>query len=123
MKIIELKHSVSESTEIIRSLLEENGFTIFADIDHQKNAQEAGLSMSASKLLIFGNPVAGTQLMLDDITASLRLPLQLAIVEKKEKVLLLHNATTDLRSLHQLESHPVLDKIDALYTAIENEFK
>lgn len=123
MKIIKLKYSVSKSAKIIKSLLEEKGFTIFADIDHQKNAQEVDLSMPASRLLIFGNPVAGTQLMLNDITASLKLPLQLAIVEKDEKVLLLHNATNDLRSGHQLENHPVLDKIDALYAAIEQKVK
>lgn len=119
MKKTTCSYSVTEATDTIKNLLQEKGFTIFSDIDHQANAQAANLTMPASRLLVFGNPIAGTQLMLKDITTSLNLPLQLAIVDEGGKTFLLHNATDDLRNHHQLEDHPILEKIDGLFTTIE----
>lgn len=121
MRKITLNISVNQATETIKKYLQEKSFTIFADIDHQANAKAVDLTMPASRLLIFGNPVVGTQLMLDDITTSLSLPLQLAIVEYNGKVLLLHSSTDDLRNKHQLENHLILEKVDALFAAIENK--
>jgi uncharacterized protein (DUF302 family) len=63
MKQISLKLSVSESAERLKRSIESKGFTVFADIDHQANAESVGLDLPASRVLIFGNPVAGTKLM------------------------------------------------------------
>ena len=82
MKKIPLELSVSESAERIKASLEEQGFTLFCDVDHRANAHGVDLEMPASRALIFGNPVAGTKLMQQDITMSLDLPLRLAIVDK-----------------------------------------
>ena len=74
MKQISLKLSVSESAERLKRSIESKGFTVFADIDHQANAESVGLDLPASRVLIFGNPVAGIKLMQKDIGMSFDLP-------------------------------------------------
>jgi len=86
MKIVEVAPSVSESANKIKNMLQEKGFTIFCEVDHKKNASEVGLEMPESKVLIFGNPEAGTKLMQADINMSLDLPLRIAIDTAIHKV-------------------------------------
>src|SRR5450830_1271338 len=60
-------------TALSRNLL------IFATIDFSKDAEKAGLTMNDSRLLIIGNPKAGTPVMLAAPLAALDLPLKLLI--------------------------------------------
>jgi uncharacterized protein (DUF302 family) len=71
------KHSVGETIDRARSLLEAGGTRIFARIDHAAAAAEAGLQMRPMQLLIFGDPRAGTPLMLAAPTFGIDLPLKL----------------------------------------------
>ena len=121
MKQVPLKLSVAESAEHIKNSLKEKGFTLFCDIDHQANADSVDLDMPASRVIIFGNPVAGTKLMQKDITMSLDLPLRLAIVDKDGQTILIHQTREDYCSNYQVESHPVLDKVESLFAALASE--
>ena len=121
MKQIPLKLSVSESVEHIKKSLKEKGFTLFCDIDHQANAGSVDLDMPASRALIFGNPVAGTRLMQKDITMSLDLPLRLAIVDNNGQTILIHQTTEDYSQNYQVDGHPVLEKIESLFSALVTE--
>lgn len=121
MKQIPLKLSVSESAEHIKNSLKEKGFTLFCDIDHQANADSVDLDMPASRALIFGNPVAGTRLMQKDITMSLDLPLRLAIVDNNGQTMLIHQTTEDYSQNYQVDGHPVLEKIESLFSALVTE--
>jgi uncharacterized protein (DUF302 family) len=121
MKQIPLKLSVSESVEHIKKSLQEKGFTLFCDIDHQANADSVDLDMPASRALIFGNPVAGTRLMQKDITMSLDLPLRLAIVDNNGQTMLIHQTTEDYSQNYQVDGHPVLEKIELLFSALATE--
>ncbi len=121
MKHTPLKLSVSESAERAKEILAEKGFTLFCDVDHQANADNVDLEMPASRALIFGNPVAGTKLMQQDISISLDLPLRLAIVNKDGQTMLIHQTTKDYCSHYQVQNHPVLDKIEALFSALASE--
>lgn len=121
MKQIPLKLSVSESAEHIKNSLKEKGFTLFCDVDHQANADSVELVMPPSRTLIFGNPVAGTKLMQKDITISLDLPLRLAIVENDGQTMLIHQTKDDYCQNYQVESHPVLDKVESLFAVLASE--
>jgi len=121
MNRIPLKLSVSESTERAKKFLESKGFIVFSDIDHQANAKTVDLELPASRVLIFGSPVAGTKLMQKDITMSLDLPLRLAIVEKDQQTILVHQTTEDYAQFYQVEGHPVLKKIKMLFAALVSE--
>jgi uncharacterized protein (DUF302 family) len=74
-------HAVAATTDRIESLLKERGIIVFARIDFSADAARAGLTMRAEQLLIFGNPKAGTPLMLAAPTAGLDLPLKALIWE------------------------------------------
>ena len=121
MKQITLNLSVQESTEHLKKSLQGKGFTIFCDINHQANANNADLEMPASRVLIFGNPVAGTKLMLKDIAISLDLPLRLAIVDKDGQTCLIHQTTEDYCKNYQVENHPVLEKVETLFATLASE--
>jgi len=121
MKTINLNRSVSESAEHLKKSLTDKGFTLFCDVDHQANAKTVDLEMRASRVLIFGNPMAGTKLMQKDIAMSLDLPLRIAVVDMEGQTVLLHQTTEDYCQHYQVENHPVLEKIAALYETLITE--
>jgi uncharacterized protein (DUF302 family) len=53
--------------------------TLFAVIDHSGEAQKVGLKMPPTKLLIFGNPKAGTPVMVASPSSAIDLPLKILI--------------------------------------------
>lgn len=69
-------HSVSETLDRLAALLKDRGITIFARIDFSHDAAANGLSMRPTQQLIFGNPKAGTPLMVASPTAALDLPIR-----------------------------------------------
>jgi uncharacterized protein (DUF302 family) len=85
-------HSVPQTLERLESLLRERGITIFARIDFSGDAARAGLTMRPEQMLIFGNPKAGTPVMLAAPTAAIDLPLKaLAWQDGEGKVWLSYN--------------------------------
>lgn len=74
-------HSVPETVARLRAALDAKGVTLFAVIDHSGEAAKASLQMPDTKLLIFGNPAAGTPLMLSAPSTALDLPLKILIAE------------------------------------------
>jgi len=75
------RYSVDATVERLRGLLEAKGVTLFALVDHSGEAAKAGLSMRPTKLLIFGNPAAGTPVMLAAPTSAIDLPLKILVWE------------------------------------------
>ena len=74
-------HSVEETVARLQNLLKAKGITLFALVDHSGEAERAGMRMVNTKLLIFGNPRAGTPLMLAAPTTAIDLPLKILIAE------------------------------------------
>lgn len=72
-------HSVDETLERLKGTLEAKGVTIFAIVDHSGEAEKVGLKMPPTKLIIFGNPQAGTPLMLAAPSSAIDLPLKILI--------------------------------------------
>jgi uncharacterized protein (DUF302 family) len=58
------KYSVPLTTERLEAAIRSKGIKLFARIDHSGEAESVGLKMPPTQLLIFGNPKAGTPLML-----------------------------------------------------------
>jgi uncharacterized protein (DUF302 family) len=71
------QHSVAATIERLETLLKARGILVFARIDFSADAARAGLRMPAQQMLIFGNPKAGTPLMLAAPAVGLDLPLKL----------------------------------------------
>jgi uncharacterized protein (DUF302 family) len=97
------RHTVDETIARLRSILEAKGVTLFALIDHSGEAEKAGMAMRPTRLLIFGNPKAGTPLMLARPGIALDLPLKILVWEDEAgKTWLSYNAPEFLRERHGL---------------------
>lgn len=75
------RHSVQETVEKLKNILQAKGVTLFALIDHSGEADKVGLKMPPTKLAIFGSPKAGTPLMLASPRIAIDLPLKILIWE------------------------------------------
>jgi len=76
---------------------------LFAVVDHSGEAENAGMHMRPTKLLIFGNPKAGTPLMLASPGVAIDLPLKILIWEDSEgKVWISYNSPAYLQARHGL---------------------
>jgi uncharacterized protein (DUF302 family) len=96
-------HSVDETVDRLKSLLESKGVTLFAVIDHSGEAAKVGMKMPPTKLLIFGSPKAGTPLMLAAPSIAIDLPLKILVWEDAQgKVWLSYNSTEYLKDRHGL---------------------
>ena len=73
--------SVKTTTARLTDILKRKKFTVFADIDHQANANQVKLALRPTRLIIFGNPVVGTRLMHENQTLALDLPLKFLVWE------------------------------------------
>ncbi|MFT4112680.1 DUF302 domain-containing protein [Silvibacterium sp.] len=113
--------SVSEVLEHLLSLLQAKGVTIFAVIDHSGEAAAAGFQMPATKVVIFGNPKAGTPVMLAAPDSALDLPLKILIAENADGTTrIVYNSVAYLRDRYGLTPEVVanLAVIDQLAAAI-----
>ncbi len=74
-------HSVDETVEKLKGILQARGVTLFALVDHSREAEKAGMKMPPTKLLIFGNPKAGTPVMLAAPSSAIDLPFKILVWE------------------------------------------
>lgn len=96
-------HSVSETIDRLEQLAKSKQLTVFARIDFSGDAAKAGLSMPPTQMLIFGNPKAGTPLMLAAPSVAIDLPLKaVAWQDGGGRVWLSYNAPEYLKSRHGL---------------------
>jgi uncharacterized protein (DUF302 family) len=99
--VVPSNHSVDQTVEKLKGILEAKGVTIFALIDHSREAEKAGLKMPPTKLLIFGSPKAGTPVMLAAPSIALDFPLKILIWEDgKGKVRVSYNSLAYLQERH-----------------------
>jgi len=113
------KHPVDETVEKLRGILQTRGVTLFAVVDHSGEAAKAGLQMPNTKLLIFGNPKAGTQVMLAAPSIAIDLPLKLLVAEDGAgKVWISYNSAQFLAERHGVP--PDLVKVLAAIEGLAN---
>ena len=94
-------HSVAETIKRLETLVTGRGMSILAHIDHSGDAAKAGLKMQPAELLIFGNPKAGTPLMVAAPTLALDLPLKALVWEESDgRVWLSFNSPAYLQERH-----------------------
>jgi uncharacterized protein (DUF302 family) len=98
-------HSVKGTIDRFESAARSKGLTVFARIDHAADAQEAGLALRPTELLIFGRAKAGTPLMQSLQTIGVDLPLKaLAWEDSAGKVWPFFNDPVWLAARHGLGS-------------------
>jgi uncharacterized protein (DUF302 family) len=96
-------HTVEQTVEKLKNILQAKGVTLFAMVDHSGEAEKVGMKMRPTKLLIFGNPEAGTPLMLAAPSVAIDLPLKILVWEDAQgKVWVSYNSPEFLKERHGL---------------------
>ena len=93
--------SVDQILEKLQAMLRAKGVAVFAVIDHSGEAAKAGMKMPPTKLLVFGNPKAGTPLMLAAPSVAIDLPLKILVWEDtQDRVWISYNTPEYLQQRH-----------------------
>src|SRR6266481_9929354 len=94
-------HSVEQTVERLKNVLQSKGVTLFALVDHSGEAEKVGMKIRPTKLLIFGSPKAGTPLMQAAPSVAIDLPLKILVWEDDQgKVWVSSNSLTYLQQRH-----------------------
>jgi len=97
------KYTVPDTLQRLESVVTSHGLTVFARIDFGGDAAKVGLQMRPTQLLIFGNPKAGTPLMIAAPSIAIDLPLKaLAWQDATGRVWLSYNTSEYLKERHGL---------------------
>jgi uncharacterized protein (DUF302 family) len=78
---LQSKYDFEATVTRLKAALAVRGVTLFADIDQSAAAAKAGTSLRPTRLLLFGNPKAGTPVMEANPHAALELPLKAVVWE------------------------------------------
>jgi uncharacterized protein (DUF302 family) len=70
-----------ETMDRLEAAVRARGGQVFARIDHARGAEEVGMTLRPTELLIFGNARAGTPLMQSSQTLGIDLPLKALVWE------------------------------------------
>ena len=76
---VKSQFSVKATNRRLVNILNNKKMTVFNQVEHDKNAQSVGLELSATKLVIFGNPKMGTKLMQCAPSVAIDLPMKFLI--------------------------------------------
>jgi uncharacterized protein (DUF302 family) len=71
-----------ETVQRLLAAFADKGIKVFATIDQRAEALAVGLSLPPTTLILFGNPKAGTPLMLANPQAGVDLPLKVLVYER-----------------------------------------
>ena len=113
--------AAGETVARLLELLESKGIKVFAVIDQQAEARAVGLDLRATTLVIFGNPAAGTGVMVASPLAALDLPLKVLVwAEPGRGTFVSYTAPATLASRYGLspESEAALEAVNGLTDAL-----
>jgi uncharacterized protein (DUF302 family)/uncharacterized membrane protein YidH (DUF202 family) len=95
------RQSVDQTVEKLEAMLRAKGIAVFALVDHSGEAAKVRMKMPPTKVLIFGNPKAGTPLMLAAPSLAIDLPLKILVWEDgQSKVWISYNTPEYLQKRH-----------------------
>jgi uncharacterized protein (DUF302 family) len=102
-------------------LLKTKGVRVFAVIDQQAEARAVGLELRETTLVIFGNPAAGTGVMVASPLAALDLPLKVLVwAEPDRGTFVSYTAPSAVAARYGLspESEAALEAVNGLTDAL-----
>jgi uncharacterized protein (DUF302 family) len=112
--------SVADTVARLSDLLAERGIKLFAVIDHSGEARAVGLDLRDTKVVIFGNPKAGTPVMQVAPLAALDLPLKVLVWDDDGQTKLTYTSPAALAGRYSVPEDVAgpLAAIDAITDAV-----
>ncbi len=110
---IKSAHDVATTTDRLETALKKKGMSVFGRVDHAAGAQNAGMKLRPTQLVIFGNPKVGTPLMQCAQRVAIDLPQKALIFEDESgNVWLSYNDPQYLAKRHDISGcDQVLQKV------------
>ena len=104
---------VEETLDRLEAVLEKKGITIFSRVSHTAGAEDAGIELRPTELLIFGNPRLGSHFFTSRQTAGIDLPMKaLAWEDADGQVWLTYNDPAYLVRRHTISDRaPLVEKM------------
>jgi uncharacterized protein (DUF302 family) len=96
--------SVGDTAARLTDMLAAKGVKLFDTIDQRAAAREVGLDLRETVLVIFGNPVAGTPVMMAAPLSALDLPLKVLIWDDEGQTKVTYYAPAALAARHHLNA-------------------
>jgi uncharacterized protein (DUF302 family) len=115
------RRTAGDTVARLLELLKSKGITVFAVIDQQAAARAVGLELRETTLVIFGNPAAGTGVMVASPLAALDLPLKVVVWAEPDRgtfVSYTDPATLAARYGLSPESEAALEAVNGLTDAL-----
>jgi uncharacterized protein (DUF302 family) len=107
--VVRSAFSVEQTAARLEQAAIEGGAAVAADIDHAAAAAQAGLELRPTRVLLIGNPRAGTPLMQASQTTGIDLPLKFLIYQNANgQVLLAYNSARYLERRHRIRGQDEL---------------
>ena len=103
------RYAYQATLSMLKERIASGGNTIFAEIDQTAAANEAGLQLRPTTLIVFGNPKGGTPLMDAFPLVALELPLKLLVWEGSNGVEIAYVGLVALRTRRMTLYTPDLD--------------
>jgi len=115
-------HGQRSTVSRLIAALEHRELTVFAHIDHAEHARRAELQLTPIDVVVFGNPHAGTPLMVSDPRVGLDLPLRMVVWQDGEMAFVGHHDPRELAADYEVAEHKeVLDRMAELLEAVSVE--
>jgi uncharacterized protein (DUF302 family) len=77
-------YALDETIDRIKKDIADKGIRFFSEIDQSKLAADAGIKLRPSTLLVFGNPLLGTQFITSNPNAGLDWPVRLLVTQEDD---------------------------------------
>ena len=99
--------SVTDTVSRLTGMLPAKGLKVFAVIDQSAEASHVGMPLRETTLVLFGNPAAGTPVMVAAPMSALDLPLKVLIWDDDGQAKVSYTAPTWLAARYQLSDELV----------------
>jgi uncharacterized protein (DUF302 family) len=115
---LESAYSAAETMDRLAATVTKAGLDVFARVDHAAGAEQVGMPLRPTQLLIFGQARGGTPLMQENQTAGIDLPLKaLAWTDADGKTWLSYNDPEWIAQRHGL-GEPSAQAVQAMRGAL-----
>ena len=108
---------------IVKEIESKKGFAIFSIIDHHQNAEKVGLTLAPQKVIVFGNPKAGTLLMQADAQIGYELPLRIMVRQEGTKTIVEYREPKTYTKEYALQKSSLPAKMSKLLSGLASSCK
>jgi len=86
LETVQSQNSQEISVSKLKTLIKQEGLTLFETIDHQANAKAVQMNLKPETVVVFGNPKMGTVLMNCNPSMGIDLPLRIVVTTNYEGI-------------------------------------